>query len=224
LSTCSAAILSANQSGAFTINREDYKTKIPLSEEALATGPSVLVLTSVTSLPCTTAHATLLYHLALLNMQVGEACTVEERGTRGRAAASGSVARRDALWRHRNFVGVRVSSTIPAESQEILVPGQDYVRVHGYEFWLNTKPLDKGAPGKYWSKISFLLELLETTPAEEVNWFLWIDTDALFLDLGFTIPLHEYAGKDFVLFVDPDSLQKGDVINGRASPVKQRGN
>jgi hypothetical protein len=68
-----------------------------------------------------------------------------------------------------------------------------YAALHGYELRLSTQLLDGGRPPA-WSKIALVRELLEEY--EEV---LWVDADAIFLDISKDIAELVRPGKDLYL-------------------------
>ncbi|GFZ12126.1 xyloglucan xylosyltransferase 5 [Actinidia rufa] len=67
----------------------------------------------------------------------------------------------------------------------------DYCRLHGIEILYNMAHLDKELAG-YWAKLPLIRRLLLSHP--EVEWIWWMDSDALFTDMVFEIPLPKYDG------------------------------
>eukprot|EP00252_Welwitschia_mirabilis_P019527 TRINITY_DN4536_c0_g3_i2.p1 TRINITY_DN4536_c0_g3~~TRINITY_DN4536_c0_g3_i2.p1 ORF type:complete len:449 (+),score=87.51 TRINITY_DN4536_c0_g3_i2:609-1955(+) len=72
----------------------------------------------------------------------------------------------------------------------------DYCRLHGIEIVYNIAHLDKEMAG-YWAKLPLIRRLMLSHP--EVEWIWWMDSDALFTDMVFEIPLDKYKGYNFVL-------------------------
>ncbi|CAA6670393.1 unnamed protein product [Spirodela intermedia] len=77
----------------------------------------------------------------------------------------------------------------------------DYCRLHGIEIIYNMAHLDKELAG-YWAKLPLLRRLMLSHP--EVEWIWWMDSDALFTDMTFEIPLHRYADRNLVIHGYPD--------------------
>lgn len=79
----------------------------------------------------------------------------------------------------------------------------DYCRLHGIEIVYNMAHLDKELAG-YWAKLPLLRKLLLSHP--EVEWIWWMDSDALFTDMAFEIPLHKYDEHNLVIHGYPDLM------------------
>ncbi|XP_068657117.1 probable xyloglucan 6-xylosyltransferase 5 [Aristolochia californica] len=79
----------------------------------------------------------------------------------------------------------------------------DYCRIHGIEIIYNMAHLDKELAG-YWAKLPLIRRLMLSHP--EVEWIWWMDSDALFTDMVFEIPLQKYENYNFVLHGYPDLL------------------
>lgn len=79
----------------------------------------------------------------------------------------------------------------------------DYCRLHNIEIVYNMAHLDKELAG-YWAKLPLLRKLMLSHP--EVEWIWWMDSDALFTDMTFEIPLHKYAEHNMVIHGYPDLL------------------
>ncbi|KAF7064521.1 hypothetical protein CFC21_070819 [Triticum aestivum] len=79
----------------------------------------------------------------------------------------------------------------------------DYCRLHGIEIVHNMVHLDRELSG-YWSKLPLLRRLMLSHP--EVEWVWWMDSDALFTDMGFEIPLSRYEGSNLVIHGYPELL------------------
>ncbi|EFJ17254.1 glycosyltransferase, CAZy family GT34-like protein [Selaginella moellendorffii] len=72
----------------------------------------------------------------------------------------------------------------------------DYCRLHGIEIFYNMAHLDHEMAG-YWAKLPLLRKLLLAHP--EVEWIWWMDSDAMFTDMVFELPMEKYANYNFVL-------------------------
>jgi xyloglucan 6-xylosyltransferase len=71
--------------------------------------------------------------------------------------------------------------------------------------------LDKELAG-YWAKLPLLRRLMLSHP--EVEWIWWLDSDALFTDMVFEIPLWKYNNHNLVIHGYPDLLfdQKSWIV------------
>lgn len=79
----------------------------------------------------------------------------------------------------------------------------DYCRIHGIEIVYNLAHLDKELAG-YWAKLPLIRKLMLSHP--EVEWIWWMDSDALFTDMVFEIPLSKYSKSNLVIHGYPDLL------------------
>nr|GMD07653.1 probable xyloglucan 6-xylosyltransferase 5 [Ipomoea batatas]GME19954.1 probable xyloglucan 6-xylosyltransferase 5 [Ipomoea batatas] len=79
----------------------------------------------------------------------------------------------------------------------------DYSRVHGIEIMYNLVHLDSEMTG-YWEKLPLIRRLMLSHP--EIEWFWWMDSDALFTDMTFEIPLSKYDNHNLVIHGYPDLL------------------
>ncbi|KAI8018610.1 putative xyloglucan 6-xylosyltransferase 3 [Camellia lanceoleosa] len=79
----------------------------------------------------------------------------------------------------------------------------DYCRLHGIEIVYNMAHLDKELAG-YWAKLPLIRRLMLSHP--EVEWIWWMDSDALFTDMVFQLPLSKYDGYNLVIHGYPDLL------------------
>ena len=79
----------------------------------------------------------------------------------------------------------------------------DYCRLHGIEIVYNLAHLDKELAG-YWAKLPLLRRLMLSHP--EVEWIWWMDSDALFTDMVFEIPLSKYDNYNLVVHGYPDLM------------------
>ncbi|KAK9107469.1 hypothetical protein Syun_023480 [Stephania yunnanensis] len=79
----------------------------------------------------------------------------------------------------------------------------DYCRIHGIEIVYNLAHLDKELAG-YWAKLPLIRRLMLSHP--EVEWIWWMDSDALFTDMVFEIPLSKYDKYNLVVHGYPDLM------------------
>ncbi|KAG1330990.1 Glycosyltransferase 3 [Cocos nucifera] len=79
----------------------------------------------------------------------------------------------------------------------------DYCRLHGIEIVYNMAHLDRELAG-YWAKLPLIRRLMLSHP--EVEWIWWMDSDALFTDMAFEIPLSHYDAHNLVIHGYPDLL------------------
>lgn len=77
----------------------------------------------------------------------------------------------------------------------------DYCRIHGIEIVYNMAHLDRELAG-YWAKLPLIRRLMLSHP--EVEWIWWMDSDALFTDMVFEIPLKKYDSYNLVLHGYPN--------------------
>uniref|UniRef100_A0A803MNJ0 Uncharacterized protein n=1 Tax=Chenopodium quinoa TaxID=63459 RepID=A0A803MNJ0_CHEQI len=85
----------------------------------------------------------------------------------------------------------------------------DYCRLHGIEIVYNMAHLDKDLSG-YWSKLPLIRRLMLSHP--EIEWIWWMDSDALFTDMVFEIPVSKYENHNLVIHGYPDLLEKKSWI------------
>lgn len=89
---------------------------------------------------------------------------------------------------------------------------QDYARLHGYDFYVSNQQVDKNLTGA-WNKVALVRDLLHDH--REYEWIMWIDYDALIVDMKFQLPLERYVGFDFVLWGQKKELfELGDAHMG----------
>ncbi|KAK1422310.1 hypothetical protein QVD17_25335 [Tagetes erecta] len=79
----------------------------------------------------------------------------------------------------------------------------DYCRIHGIEIVYNMAHLDKELSG-YWAKLPLIRRLMLSHP--EVEWIWWMDSDALFTDMVFELPLDKYKDHNLVIHGYQDLL------------------
>ncbi|KAL6654130.1 hypothetical protein ACP70R_007595 [Stipagrostis hirtigluma subsp. patula] len=77
----------------------------------------------------------------------------------------------------------------------------DYCRLHGIELLYNRAVLHPDMKG-YWAKIPIVRAAMLAHP--EAEWVWWVDEDAVFTDMDFSLPLAKYAGRNFVLYGWPE--------------------
>ena len=58
------------------------------------------------------------------------------------------------------------------------------------------------------------LQALNSIPRERAEWILWLDMDMVLENITFTLPLESYAGKDFILWGQPEWIMKGHNAKG----------
>jgi hypothetical protein len=73
----------------------------------------------------------------------------------------------------------------------------DYCTLHGCKVWYMLETWEPGFGG-VWARYPALLRLMQALP--DVEWFMWMDADAIFTDFAFEIPFRQYDewGKNFV--------------------------
>ncbi|KAL2935287.1 putative xyloglucan 6-xylosyltransferase 5 [Bienertia sinuspersici] len=79
----------------------------------------------------------------------------------------------------------------------------DYCRLHDIEIIYNMAHLDKEMAG-YWAKLPLIRKLMVSHP--EYEWIWWLDSDALFTDMVFEVPLSKYKDHNLVIHGYPDLL------------------
>ncbi|KAF2309250.1 hypothetical protein GH714_001374 [Hevea brasiliensis] len=73
----------------------------------------------------------------------------------------------------------------------------DYCRIHGYEIFYNNVLLHPKMKG-FWVKYPIVEAAMLARP--EAEWIWWVDSDAVFTDIEFKVPLEKY--KDYNLVVN----------------------
>ncbi|MCO5593563.1 hypothetical protein L7F22_047577 [Adiantum nelumboides] len=68
----------------------------------------------------------------------------------------------------------------------------DYCRLHNIEIFYNMAHLDSVMSG-FWAKLPLLRKMMLSHP--EVEWIWWMDSDAMFTDMVFELPIERY--KDY---------------------------
>lgn len=65
----------------------------------------------------------------------------------------------------------------------------DYCSLHNCRVWYSLEVWDEGMPGT-WARYKLIKTLMNTFP--DVPWFMWMDGDAIFTDMGYAIPFADY--------------------------------
>ncbi|PUZ45134.1 hypothetical protein GQ55_8G196700 [Panicum hallii var. hallii] len=82
----------------------------------------------------------------------------------------------------------------------------DYCRLHGIELLYNRDVLQPAMKG-YWAKIPVVRAAMLAHP--EAEWVWWVDSDAVFTDMDFSLPLAtRYDGHNFVAYGWPDKIAR----------------
>ncbi|GAV57712.1 Glyco_transf_34 domain-containing protein [Cephalotus follicularis] len=72
----------------------------------------------------------------------------------------------------------------------------DYCRIHGYDIFYTNALLDKRM-NSYWAKLPAVKAAMVAHP--EAEWIWWVDSDALFTDMEFKLPLERYKDHNLVV-------------------------
>lgn len=72
----------------------------------------------------------------------------------------------------------------------------DYCRLHGYDIFYNNVLLHPKMNG-FWAKYPVIRAAMMAHP--EAEWIWWIDSDAVFTDMEFTVPLERYKNHNLVV-------------------------
>ena len=89
---------------------------------------------------------------------------------------------------------------------------QDYAREHGHDFYYSAHLSDPQLTGA-WNKVALIRDLMHRR--SDIDWFVWMDYDALVMDLAYELPWDKYDGYDFVLWGQQKELfQNGDAHMG----------
>ncbi|CAL0311594.1 unnamed protein product [Lupinus luteus] len=72
----------------------------------------------------------------------------------------------------------------------------DYCRLHGYDIFYNDALLDPRMFG-YWAKYPVVRATMIAHP--EAEWIWWVDSDALFTDMEFKLPLNRYKDHNLIV-------------------------
>lgn len=87
----------------------------------------------------------------------------------------------------------------------------DYARLHGFEIFYNMAHLDQEMAG-FWAKLPLLRKLMLTNPG--VEWIWWMDSDALFTDMSFEVPLEKYESYNLVMHGFDEKVYKQKLWTG----------
>ncbi|GBG84076.1 hypothetical protein CBR_g37951 [Chara braunii] len=80
----------------------------------------------------------------------------------------------------------------------------DYARRAGMDTWFSLELLVEGGNHRFRNKVLLLRHLMRSQPS--YDWFIWIDSDTMILDMDFRIPWQEYNGYSLVMWGDGPSL------------------
>lgn len=72
----------------------------------------------------------------------------------------------------------------------------DYTRLHGIEIFYNMAHFDKEM-SSFWAKLPLLRKLMLHNP--DVEWIWWMDSDAIFTDMTFELPMDKYSKYNLVV-------------------------
>lgn len=72
----------------------------------------------------------------------------------------------------------------------------DYCRLHGYDILYNNLLLHPKM-NSYWAKYPVIKAAMMAHP--EAEWIWWIDSDAVFTDMEFTVPLEKYKNHNLIV-------------------------
>ncbi|XP_027346404.1 glycosyltransferase 6-like [Abrus precatorius] len=72
----------------------------------------------------------------------------------------------------------------------------DYCRIHGCEVYYNNLHLQPKMDS-YWAKLPVIRSTMMAHP--EIEWIWWMDSDAVFTDMEFTVPLERYKDHNLVV-------------------------
>mmetsp|Transcript_1691 Transcript_1691/g.2615 ORF Transcript_1691/g.2615 Transcript_1691/m.2615 type:complete len:304 (+) Transcript_1691:457-1368(+) len=92
----------------------------------------------------------------------------------------------------------------------------DFARLQSYDVYTGHDNVDNNLKGP-WNKVGLLQQVMSRTDYE---WYLWVDSDTLFINMTFSIPFDYYAGKDIILWGnDTETYEVGHPIWGLNSGV-----
>ncbi|KAE9449587.1 hypothetical protein C3L33_18509, partial [Rhododendron williamsianum] len=81
----------------------------------------------------------------------------------------------------------------------------DYCRIHGYDIFYNNAFLHPKMVS-WWTKMPVLRATMLAHP--EAEWIFWVDSDAVFTDMDFKLPLEKYKDHNLVVPGFPDKVYK----------------
>ncbi|GAQ78946.1 Galactosyl transferase [Klebsormidium nitens] len=79
----------------------------------------------------------------------------------------------------------------------------DYARLHKIDLWYSLELFDEKFD-IYWMKYPLLKKLMLANP--DIEWFMWIDSDAIFTDMTLEIPFEKYKDHDIVYTGSPKAV------------------
>ncbi|XP_073060531.1 glycosyltransferase 6-like [Primulina eburnea] len=79
----------------------------------------------------------------------------------------------------------------------------DYCRIHGYDVFYNNAILNPKMRS-FWAKIPVVRAAMVAHP--EVEWIFWVDSDAIFTDMEFKVPLERYKDHNLVVHGWPNLI------------------
>ncbi|KAG2558099.1 hypothetical protein PVAP13_8NG132802 [Panicum virgatum] len=110
----------------------------------------------------------------------------------GRRAAGWDWDAKRAAWlRSRGLGGGR------RRPERVVMNKVDYCRLHGVELLYNTALLEPSMVA-YWAKLPAVRAAM--LAHAEAEWVWWVDADAVFTDMDFSLPLRRYAAYNLVLY------------------------
>lgn len=89
---------------------------------------------------------------------------------------------------------------------------QDYARLHDYPIVVATRLADPTLHNM-WNKIGTILKVMDDYP--DMDWYLWIDSDAMIIDVNFLLPFQRFNGKDLIIWGNETRLALGDGRRGK---------
>lgn len=100
--------------------------------------------------------------------------------------------------------------------EESFVNKQQYAKIQDFDLIYNNRQPDRNLTGNY-NKIAILREILNNQASSGTTiyeWLLWIDSDALILDMSFKMPFSKYNQYNLVLWGDLQRFKKvGDAYS-----------
>ncbi|KAL9245851.1 hypothetical protein vseg_019453 [Gypsophila vaccaria] len=79
----------------------------------------------------------------------------------------------------------------------------DYCRIHGHDIFYNNVLLHPKMFG-YWAKYPLVKAAMLAHP--EAEWIWWVDSDAIFTDMDFGLPLEKYKAHNLVVYGWPNVI------------------
>ena len=72
----------------------------------------------------------------------------------------------------------------------------DYARLHGLEVFYNMATFEKEM-SSFWAKLPLLRKVMLNHP--DVEWLWWMDSDAIFTDMTFEMPMEKYGRSNLIV-------------------------